>query len=340
MTSATVLHRYARARSLDDALALLADDPRAAAIAGGTDLVPLTRARLREVSCVVDLGGLPFTDIRLEGRDTLVLGALATMADAARHPLVRAHAPLLVMALEVGASVQVRHRATLGGNLLQAPRCPWLRSGAPGCNRRIPGSGCDAQAADSRDGERWLAILGSNAACAAAATSDFAVALHALDAALDVASTQGTRAVPIAALWSDGAAQGSPPGMSTLARGELITAVRVPTQASQASHRFVFEKVRDRASFEFAVVSVAVMLRVEGGLVRAARVSAGGVAPWPWRLAEVEAALIDRPASAASLVAASARAAEGARPFAGNAFKAKLLCRTVRRALQSATETA
>ena len=336
MTSEALLHRYARPRSIGAALALLADDPRAAPLAGGTDLVPLTRARLRSVSCVVDLSALNLAQVQMVHSDTLRLGALTTMADASRHPLVRAHAPLLAETLDAGASTQLRHRATLGGNLLQMPRCFWLRSGAPGCNRRNPGSGCDAQAARTPEGERGLSIIGHDASCAAASTSDLAVALHALDAELEIASAQGLRSMPVESLWSRGGHASAPPGASTLAAGELITAVNVPLPSASAEAHHAFEKVRDRASFDFAVVSVAAMLRIESGRIRSARISAGAVAPMPWRLHAVESMLLDRSLTAESIAAASACAAIGMRPFEGNAFKENLLGRVVQRALRTA----
>lgn len=337
---APVRHRYVRPRTLADAITLLADDPQAAAIAGGTDLVPLSQAGLRPLSCVVDLGGLALAQIIVDHPGQLRLGALVTMADAAGHALVLARAPLVAWAINAGASVQVRHRATLGGNLLQAPRCPWFRSGAPACNRRTPGSGCGAQAAGSREGERWLAIVGGNAACAAASTSDLAVALQALDARVETAGRQGTRLLPLAALWSDGVHDPRPPGTPILAQGELITALHLPLPAAGVVQHVAFEKVRERASFEFAVVSLAACLSTVQGTIHAARLSAGGVAPVPWRLAEVEAALVGQPLDAIDARAISLLAARGVQPFEGNAFKATLLCRLVQRVLDQARAAA
>ena len=333
----SVLHHYARPASIDDALALQGRDPSAAPIAGGTDLLPLTRARLRQVSCVVDLGRLGLNQVRVEG-DELVLGALVTMSQAASDPQVLALAPLLVRAVKAGASPQIRHRATLGGNLLQAPRCPWFRTGSPGCHRRTAGSGCDAVAAGSREGERWLAILGSTRECAAASTSDLAVALRALDARLDVLSLGGGFTWPLERLWTDA-------GASTLPSDALIQTIRIPLGGAadpalrSARAHNGFEKVRDRASFEFAVVSVAVDLTVIGDRIGRARVAAGGVAPVPWRLPQVEAMLVGQAAVARTFGLVSALAANGAQPFEGNAFKARLLPRLVARALESAMES-
>ncbi len=332
-----LLHRYARPSSLDAALRLLAADPQAVPIAGGTELVPLTRARLRHASTVVDLGALPLAGVRREG-DTLVLGAAVTADDAARHPLVEAHAPLLTRALRAGASAQIRHRATLGGNLLQAPRCPWFRSGSPGCHRRAPGSGCDAQAAGSVEGDRWLSIFGADAQCAAAMPSDLAVALQALRAGVELRSLKGTRSVPLDALWCDGARRPGVPGQAALAAGELITALRIPL-AGGGTTLATFDKVRDRASFEFALVSVALRLRCEDDRIVDAAASAGGVAPLPWRLHGVEAALQGQRWSTLALAPVAAQAAAGAQPRAGNAFKAPLLARCVERALTTLRST-
>lgn len=337
MSDATLLHRYARPESLADALALLGADGQAAPIAGGTDLVPLSRARLREVSCVVDLARLPLATVALEPGGELRLGAMLTLSDAARHPLVLEHLPLMATALEASASAQIRHRATLGGNLLQAPRCPWLRSGAPACNRREPGSGCGAQDAGSHEGQRWLSILGADATCAAASTSDLAVALLALDASVELASPRGERRLPLAALWSDGTG-GIAPGTPTLAHDELITAIRVPLPPPGGGQRVAFEKVRDRASFEFAVVSVAAAVCIRDGVVRTARWSAGGVAPAPWRLREVEAAMLGRPVAAIDAAAIGHVATVGARPLDGNAFKARLLRGLVQRVVEQTME--
>ncbi|WP_395701955.1 FAD binding domain-containing protein [Aquabacterium sp.] len=342
MNAPVLLHRYARPSSIEAALQLLAADTQAAPLAGGTELVPLTRARLRSASTLVDLGRLPLAGVRREG-DRLVLGALTTAQEAAGHPLVQAHAPLVAQALRAGASAQVRQRATLAGNLLQAPRCPWFRSGAPGCNRRAPGSGCDAQAAaqaGAAEAERWLAPFGGQAQCAAAAPSDLAVALQALRAQVLLRSLHGTRRLPLEALWCDGDQRPGVPGAPALAPGELITAleVLVPPGATALSQ---FDKVRERASFEFALVSVAVQLQLDAQQrIADAAVSAGGVAPTPWRLQAVEAALRGQRWPTLQPAAIAAHTFDATATPAARGPKPRLLARSLERALITLRRTA
>jgi xanthine dehydrogenase YagS FAD-binding subunit len=246
------------------------------------------------------------------------------MSDVADHPVIRARWPLIAEAIEAGASAQIRNMATIGGNLLQRTRCAYFRSGDMSCNKRAPGSGCPAI-----EGENRLhAIFGGSAHCVATHASDLAVALTALDASLRIAALNGSRCMPIEEFYL---LPGQTPERETaLAPGELVAAVDVPASDGRATYL----KIRDRASFEFAVVSVAAELVVEDGVIARARLAAGGVGTRPWRLRAVETALAGAAANDASFAKAAELAGEGARPLAQNGFKVELLRRAVRRALQ------
>jgi len=224
--------------------------------------------------------------------------------------------------------MQVRNMATVGGNLLQRTRCPYFRDAMFPCNKRVPGSGCPAIAGD----HRTHAVFGGSDRCVAAHASDLAVALVALDAVLELHGSEGPRRVPLRAFYR---LPGETPEHETvLGPGELIVAVDIPGGPHTARSHFL--KVRDRASFEFALVSAAVALHVDGGVVRAAGVAAGGAGTVPWHLPAVEAALVGAPATAESYRAAGARASLGARPLLDNAFKVELCSRAVVRALETA----
>jgi xanthine dehydrogenase YagS FAD-binding subunit len=270
-------------------------------------------------------------DIRLDG-DKLVLGALARMADVAADPATRQAQPLIVEALLEGASPQLRNMASIGGNLLQRVRCPYFRSLDAACNKRDPGSGCAA--IDGINGGH--AILGTSDHCVATHPSDLAVALVALDGVVLLRGSEGERRLRVEELYR---LPGDTPHLEhTLDPGELIVAVEVPHGAYAAGARYL--KVRDRASYEFALVSVAAALEVEEGVVRAARLAAGGVGTMPWRLRRCEDALIGQRAGRAAWQAAADLATEGARPLSGNHFKVELLRRTVVRALEMTGEPA
>jgi xanthine dehydrogenase YagS FAD-binding subunit len=315
---------YHRAASEGAALSLAAAHPDAAFIAGGTDLLQLFKQGPAAPARLIDISRLPLD--RIEPRsDALRIGALARLADVARHPEVRRSHPALAQAIAASASPQVRNLATVGGNLLQRTRCGYFRSADLPCNKRQPGSGCAA-----RDGENRLhAIFGASLHCAATHASDLAVALLALDAVVHVLSHESARVLPIARLFR--LPGDTPQRDSTLAPGELIAAVEVPV-----AHRSGYLKVRDRASFEFAVVSVAVALEVEDEVIRSARLAAGGVGTVPWRLLASERALAGARAEPAAFAAAAAHAADGAEPLSQNGFKIELLRRTVKRALEVA----
>ncbi len=318
----------ARPRDIDAALAA-ARTGGAKFIAGGTDLMQLGKENVETPTTLVDLDGLKLDGIAV--RDgTLRIGALARMSDTAAHPEVRSGWPAISEALLLSASPQIRNMGTAGGNLLQRTRCLYFRDTGFACNKRVPGSGCPAIAGENRG----LAVLGGSEHCIATHPSDMPVALMAMDASLELMQAGGgRRIVPLAEFYR---LPGNTPNIETnLVPGELIAAILVPASAAASRSRYV--KVRDRASFEFAVVSAAVALDIQGGVVRDARIAMGGVGTRPWRMPQVEAALVGKPAADATWDAAADRAAEGAQPARRNAFKLKLMQRTVRRALQMAS---
>jgi xanthine dehydrogenase YagS FAD-binding subunit len=321
-----------RPRDLAAALALRAqagrNDAPAEYIAGGTDMVQLLQEHVRRPERLVSLAGL--LDNRIEvGPQGLRLGAAATMAEVAAHPAVVEQYPVISEALLESASPQVRNQATMGGNLLQRTRCPYFRDvGYAACNRRDPGSGCSAI-----DGvNRWHAVLGTSEHCIAAHPSDLAVALVALDAAVEIRGADDVRTVPLGDFHR---LPGDRPHIETvLEPGELIAAITVP--ANPDARRSAYVKVRDRASFEFAVVSAAVALDVDGGRIRQARVALGGVGTKPWRVPQVESALAGAGLDPAELRPAAALAVEGAQGRGHNAFKIELMQRAIVRAVATA----
>jgi xanthine dehydrogenase YagS FAD-binding subunit len=323
---------FAYERASDQAEALRrAAEPGTLFIAGGTDLMQLMKDDVARPARVIDIESLPFDFVEADGNG-LRIGALARMADVADHAAVAQDYPVISQALLASASPQVRNMATIGGNLLQRTRCTYFRDTASACNKREPGTGCSA-----REGlNRVHAILGGSAACVATHASDLAVALLALDAEIELVGPQGAREMTLADFHL---LPGDTPERETqLMPGELITSVRVP--AATLARRSLYLKVRDRASFEFALTSAAVALAIEGGTIRDARIAVGGVGTKPWRLPAVEQALIGAPAKPETFRAASAEASAGARPLSQNGFKLPLLQKTVERALVALGEQA
>ena len=318
---------YRRATDVADALAQ-GGRPGTSYLAGGTDLMQLYKAYVLTPAAVVDISCLPLTHID-SGEGELTIGALARLSSVAGHAVVARDYPLIAEAIEESASGQIRNMATVGGNLLQRTRCPYFRNVALPCNKRIPGSGCGAQSGENRH----AALFGTSEVCVATHASDLAVALTALGAEVEILATTGRRRVALADLYRQPGAEAARD--TTLAHGELIASVRLPSAARFARHS-TYLKIRDRASFEFAVVSVAVAIVVEDGVIREARLVAGGVAPCPWRLPSSESALIGRAVDDnEAFAAAGDLAVEGARPLAHNGFKIDLLRRAVVRALQT-----
>jgi xanthine dehydrogenase YagS FAD-binding subunit len=312
--------------ALDDALAAARADG-AKFIAGGSDLMQLMKDNVETPTKLVDLEGVGLSGIHVSASG-LRLEAMARMSDVAAHPEVRERWPVISQALLASASPQVRNMGTMGGNLLQRTRCGYFRDTGFACNKRAPGSGCPAIRGESR----MLAILGCSEHCIASNPSDLAVALTALDAMLELRGADGAqRQVPITEFYRLPA--DTPHVETVLAPGEMITAITVPD--SPAARRSYYLKVRDRTSFEFALVSAAVALETAGGAVRDVRVASGGVGTRPWRLPEVERALNGVTLDDAALREAAALAGGGAHPTRQNEFKLKLLQRTVLRALQT-----
>jgi xanthine dehydrogenase YagS FAD-binding subunit len=311
-------------KAADERAALEAGGRGGRYIAGGTTLVDLMRETVERPGAVVDINALPYRDITLTPRG-LRMGALATMTEVAAHPGVAARFPVIAQALELSASAQLRNMATIGGNIMQRPRCLYFRDVTAACNRRRPGSGCPAVGGYNRA----HAVLGASESCVATHPSDLAVALVALDAVVALRSSEGDRQVPIGAFFLRPG--DTPDREHDLRPGELITAVEVPDAPHARTSGYL--KVRDRQSYEFALASAAVALELSSGVVRAARVAVGGVATVPWRLPEVERMLVGNPASPALFDAAAGHAADGARPLTGNAFKIELVKRTVARQL-------
>src|SRR5437660_4685209 len=297
-------------------------------IAGGTDMVQLLQEYVRRPERLVSLAGL--LDNRVEvGPNGLRLGAAATMAEVAAHPAVVEQCPVISKALLTSASPQVRNQATMGGNLLQRTRCPYFRDvGYSACNKRAPGSGCAAIGGENR----WHAVLGTSEDCIAANASDVAVALVALDATVELRDGTGQRTVPLIDLYR--LPETTPHIETVLEPGEVIAAITVPV--NPAARRSHYLKVRDRASFEFAVVSAAVAIEMDGAHIRQARIALGGVGTKPWRVTRVEAALAGASLDPVALRPAAALAAQGAEGRRHNEFKIELMQRAIVRAVEIA----
>lgn len=307
---------YVRAGSAAEAVEAVSSHPRAAYLSGGTNLVDNMKLGIEEPELLVDVRRLPFGGVVPLPDGGLRIGAGVPNSDLAADTAVRHGYPVLSKALLSGASGQLRNLATTGGNLLQRTRCPYFRDAAARCNKREPGSGCAALGGRTRD----LAVLGTSEHCAAAHPSDMAVALSALDARVVVAGGAGERRIPVADLHR---LPGDTPHRETvLSPEELITAVELPPP--DAAARSDFRKVRDRASFAFALVSVAAHVVVDDGRVLRARVALGGVAPKPWRAVEAERLLEGGPATEERFGEAAEAALGAARPLPGNAFKVPL----------------
>ncbi|WP_189039653.1 FAD binding domain-containing protein [Streptomyces daqingensis] len=333
---------YVSARDVESAVEAVAEHPGARFLGGGTNLVDLMREGVERPRTVVDISRLPLTGIEELPDGGLRIGALVRNSRLAADPLVRSRCPVLAQAVLNGASGQLRNMATVGGNLLQRTRCPYFYDTASRCNKREPGAGCDAMEGFSRS----AAVLGTSGECIAAHPSDMCVALAALDAVVEVRSVRGTRRVPFGELHR---LPGGTPHIETALDGdELITAVELPPLPLAARSRY--RKVRDRASYAFALVSVAAALEVRDGAVADVRLALGGVGAKPWRAHEAEALLRGAPAveesfrraADAEFAAAEGRSAptgmpdsrraadadgQGAR--AGNEFKIELGRRTV-----------
>lgn len=318
------MYPFTFTKATDEASALAAGASGARYIAGGTTLIDLMRETVERPEAIVDINELPYRSIDL-GPTKLRVGSLVRMSELAAHPAVREQFPVITQALEMSASAQLRNMATIGGNLMQRPRCLYFRDVTASCNRRTPGSGCAA--IEGRN--RTHAIFGTSDQCVATHPSDLAVALVALDALVITRDAQGEHLIRISEFFRQPGT--TPDREHNLRPGQLIVAIEVPIRPE--GQRSGYLKVRDRESYEFALTSAAVALEIRGGMVRTARVAVGGVGTVPWRLPAVEGAITGRPPSAQLWRTAAARAAEGAKPLSENGFKVELIKRTVERQL-------
>jgi xanthine dehydrogenase YagS FAD-binding subunit len=322
--------RYERADDVPAAIALLAEAPQGAFLAGGTNLVDHMRLGIATPDLLVDVRRLTSDQITELPDGGIRIGAAVPNSDLAADRTIRRRFPVLSEALLSGASGQLRNMATTGGNLLQRTRCVYFQDLTTPCNKREPGSGCSALEGYNRD----HAILGASEHCVATNPSDMAVAMVALDAVVRTQGAEGERTIPLAELHR---LPGDRPERDTvLDHGELITAIDIPPLAFATNSRY--RKVRDRASYAFALVSIAAALDIADGVIRNLRVALGGVAHKPWRTTMFEDALRGVPATEERLRAAADAELADARPLAGNAFKIPLARNTLVRTLLDLTQ--
>jgi xanthine dehydrogenase YagS FAD-binding subunit len=322
--------RYERADDIASACASAAQ-PATKFIAGGTNLVDLMKLEIETPSHLIDINGLPFGGIEETSEHGLRIGALVTNSALAADANVRRKYPVLSQAILAGASGQLRNKATTGGNLLQRTRCPYFYDTTKPCNKRVPGSGCAALQGINR----MNAVLAVSDGCIAAHPSDMAVAMTALGASVETISQDGaTRTIPVDALYRE---PGDTPNIETVLKpGELIRSVVLPPPPPG---RQVYRKVRDRASYAFALVSVAVIAAHDNNRIQGARVAFGGLSYKPWRSTEAEDVLAGASLSRSSYDAAGTAALKSARGYGHNDFKIPLARRTLRAALAETTET-
>ena len=319
---------YARATDVADAVRQISAEPGAKFIAGGTNLLDLMKEDVERPTRLIDISRLPLKEVTETPDGGLRIGALVPNSDLAYHPLVEQRYPILASAIMAGASQQLRNMASTGGNLLQRTRCLYFYDTATPCNKREPGSGCSAI-----DGlNRMHAILGTSDACIATHPSDMCVALAVLDARVHVTGPNGDRAIAFADFHR--LPGNEPQRDTTLAPGEIVTAVELPARGFPANYTYL--KIRDRLSYAFAVVSVAAALELDGGAIKEARLGLGGVAHKPWRNSAAEAALRGQPPGERAFAQAADVALQGARGYAHNAFKIDLARRAIARALTQA----
>lgn len=319
---------YLRATSTEEAVQQASQET--CFIAGGTNLVDRMKAFLDAPATLIDISRLDLKEINILPDGGVKIGAMVTNTDLANHPHIRENYPLLSRAILAGASQQIRNMATVGGNLLQRTRCPYYYDTAFACNKRQPESGCSA-----REGiNRMHAIFGASEHCVAVHPSDMCVALSALDAVVEVEGANGKGEIPFADFHR--LPEDTPQQDTTLETGDLITAVRLPSKP--AAKTGVYLKLRDRASYAFALVSVAAMVKVENEIIQQAHLALGGVAHKPWRLLETEAFLQGKPATATTFEEAAELALQDAQPLTHNQFKVKMSQRAIKRALNISTQ--
>jgi len=317
---------YSRVHDAGAAVNALVSGSSVRIVAGGTNLLDLMKEHVETPSRLIDINDVPMSTIEASAGGVRI-GALARMSDTAAHDLIRTKFPALSEALLLSASPQLRNMASIGGNLMQRTRCPYFRDVTfAACNKRNPGSGCAAIAGENR----MHAILGTSASCIATHPSDFAVALAALDGVVHVRGPKGPREIPAVDFHL---VPGDTPNREhALAHDEIITSVFVPSAAHAARSHYL--KVRDRASYEFALTSAAVGLDLDGSTIRSARVALGGVGTKPWRSREAEKVLTGKSVSDALFREAAEAALRDAKPQRQNGFKVELAKRTIVRALQ------
>lgn len=320
--------QYTRASDVADAVRQIASDPAAKFIAGGTNLLDLMKGDVERPTRLIDITRLPLTKVEETPEGGLRIGALVPNSDLAWHPLVSERYPMLGSAILAGASAQLRNMASTGGNLVQRTRCFYFYDTTTPCNKRAPGSGCSA----INGINRINAILGTSDACIATHPSDMCVALAVLEARVHVTGPGGERVIPLADFHR---LPGDTPQRDTdLNADEIITAVELPAQGF--SRHYTYLKIRDRLSYAFALVSVAVGLEMDGDTIRQARFALGGVAHKPWRHPEAEAALNGQAARPDTFMRAADIVLREAKGFAHNTFKIELARRAVVRALTQA----
>lgn len=318
---------YSKASTVATAISAVNKNATAKFIAGGTNLVDLMKRGIEAPEKLVDITSLPLKNIAQSG-NTIRIGALALNSEVAENDVIKKQLPLLSQALKAGASQQIRNMATVGGNMLQRTRCPYFYDTAMPCNKREPATGCSAL----QGYNRMHAILGASEACIAVHPSDMCVALAALNATVVVQNATGTREIPF--LDFHRLPGNTPQKDNNLQPGELIIGVDVPVNASLARHS-LYTKIRDRASYAFALVSVAAALDVKGKIIQQARLAMGGVAHKPWRLTIAENFLRGKEATAANFRQAASLAIKDARGFGYNNFKLKLAPAVIVETLQT-----
>jgi xanthine dehydrogenase YagS FAD-binding subunit len=319
---------YSRAGDVADAVRQMAASPGAKFVAGGTNLVDLMKMDVERPARLIDVSRLPLDRVEETAGGGLRIGALVRNSDLAYHPLVERRYPVLSSALLAGASQQLRNMASAGGNLLQRTRCAYFYDIATPCNKREPGSGCSAIGGLNR----MNAILGTSDACIAVHPSDMCVALAVLEAKVHVTSPRGEREIAFAdfhRLPGD-----APQRDTTLNADELVISIELPPRGFATNYTYL--KIRDRLSYAFALVSVAVGLELDGGTIREARFALGGVAHKPWRNAQAEAALRGHPANGRTFAQAADLVLGEAKGFGHNTFKIDLARRAIVRALSQA----
>jgi xanthine dehydrogenase YagS FAD-binding subunit len=319
---------YARATDVAEAIATVVADPDSAFLAGGTTEIDLLRLNVVRPTALVDINALPLDQVEDLPGGGLRVGALARMSDVAGAPGVVERFPAVAQALLLGASPQLRHMASIGGNLRQRVRCSYFRDGVSPCNKREPGTGCSALGGINRG----HAVLGTSEHCIATHPSDLAVALVALDAVVHTEGPRGARAIPIDDFYL--LPGDTPDREHALEHGELIVAIELP--AAPLARTSLYLKVRDRESYEFALASAAVALRVERGVIADVRLALGGIATKPWRARRAEQVLMGAAAEVTSFARAAREELAPAAPRGLNAFKVQLAQRTIIRALELA----